>query len=178
MTDTKTPWLNGWRIAGWGALLALLALPAVAMQFIPDVDWTGGDFIFAAILLGLLGGGVELAFRIGRSGLQAAAIALFTLVSFFTLWSNMAVGIVGAESEPVNAGFTLAVFAAVVLGLIFKFRSAVMRGACLALAILQPVLGLVATVTMPGHGVEWGVLGVFAALWATAAILFHKARAD
>ena len=176
MTDTKTPWLNGWRVAGWGALLALLALPAVAMQFSRDVDWTGGDFFFAAILLGLLGGGVELAFRIGRSGLQAAAIAVFTLVSFFTLWSNMAVGIIGAESEPVNAGFTLAVFAAVVLALVFRFRPAVMRGACFALAILQPVTGLVATVTMPGHGVEWGVLVVFSALWATTALLFHKAR--
>ncbi|MBX7458437.1 hypothetical protein K3152_09285 [Qipengyuania sp. 1NDH17] len=178
MTDTKTPWLNGWRIAGWGALLALLALPAVAMQFTREANWSGGDFVFAAILLGLLGGGVELAFRIGRSGLQAAAIALFTLLSFLTLWSNMAVGIIGAESEPVNGGFTLAVFAAIVLALVFKFRPAVMRGACLALAILQPILGLVAAFTMPGHGVEWGVLGVFAALWAIAALLFRKACAD
>ena len=175
MTDTKTTWINGWRVAGWGALLALLALPAVAMQFIPDVDWTGGDFIFAAILLGLLGGGVELAFRIGRSGLQAAAIAVFTLLSFLTVWSNMAVGIIGDEGEPVNGAFTLAIIASVVVAMIMRFRPAIMRLVCGSLAILQPVLGLVATATMADHGVEWGVLGVFASLWATAALLFHKA---
>ena len=178
MTDTKTPWLNGWRIAGWGALLALLALPAVAMQFTREVNWTGGDFIFAAILLGMLGGGVELAFRIGRSGTQAAAIALFTLLSFLTLWSNMAVGIIGDESEGVNAGFTLSILASAVAALAMKFRPAIMRMLCLVLAILQPVLGLVATSTMPGHGVEWGILGVFAALWATTALLFYQTRAD
>ena len=177
MTDTKTPWLNGWRIAGWGALLALLALPAVAMQFTRDVDWTGSDFIFAAILLGLLGGGIELAFRVGRSGKQAAAIALFTLLSFLTLWSNMAVGIIGNEGQAVNAGFTLAIVASVAVALITWFRAAAMRLLCVILAILQPVLGLVAALTMPGHGIEWGVLGVFAAIWATTAFIFNEARA-
>lgn len=178
MTDTKTPWLNGWRIAGWGALLALLSLPAVAMKFTHDVDWTGSDFLFAAILLGLLGGGIELAFRIGRSGKQAAAIALFTLLSFLTLWSNMAVGIIGDEGEAVNAGFTLAVLAAVFLALIVKFRAVLMQSVCLALAILQPALGFVAISTMPGHNVEWGILSIFAALYAIAALLFNQARAD
>ena len=178
MTDTKTPWLNGWRIAGWGALLALLSLPAVAMQFTRDVDWTGSDFIFAAILLGLLGGGIELAFRVGRSGKQAAAIALFTLLSFLTLWSNMAVGIIGNEGEAVNAGFTLAIVASVAIALMVKFRTALMRSVCLALAFLQPALGFTATSTMPGHGVEWVILGNFAALWAIAALLFNPTRAD
>ena len=178
MTDTKHPWLNGWRIAGWGALLALLALPAVAMQFTRDVDWTGGDFIFAAILLGLLGGGIELAFRVGRSGKQAAAIALFTLLSFLTLWSNMAVGIIGDEGEAVNAGFTMAIVASAAIALITRFRAAAMRLVCVILAILQPLLGLVAALTLPAHATEWVILGVFAALWAASAFLFSQARAS
>lgn len=47
------PLVNGWRIAGWGSLLALLMLPALAMQITDEV--TAGDFVFAAILLGFVG---------------------------------------------------------------------------------------------------------------------------
>ena len=177
MTDTKPAWLNGWRIAGWGALAALLALPAVAMQFTPNVNWSGGDFVVAAILLGLLGGGLELAFRIGRGGLRSAGIALFTLLAFLTLWANLAVGIIGAEGEPVNAGFTLLIALGIVAALASRFRPAPMRFVCAALAIAQPALGIVAMITMPGHGVEWGILAILAALWSLAAYFFHQSRA-
>src|SRR3569623_2014811 len=42
--------LNPWRLAGWGAVAALLLLPAVAMQFPRDVAWTANDFAFGAVL--------------------------------------------------------------------------------------------------------------------------------
>ena len=180
MTDRTSPSRlpNGWRIAGWGALLALLALPAIAMQFSPGVDWTGGDFLFAAILLGLLGGGIELAFRIGRGALQSAAIAGFSILTFLTLWANMAVGIIGTEADAVNAGFTILALASILAALTLRFRARWMRLVCLALAIAPPALGLVASRTMPVLDVEWGILAALAALWLATAFLFHMARAD
>ena len=70
---------NGWRLAGWGALAALLCLPAVAMQLTGEVDWTASDFVFAAVLLTALGTGVEVALRVGRSARHKVAIALAAL---------------------------------------------------------------------------------------------------
>lgn len=68
LPSPHAPLINGWRIAGWGSLLALLTLPALAMQMTNEVNWTAGDFIFAAILLGLVGTVVELALRFARPG--------------------------------------------------------------------------------------------------------------
>jgi hypothetical protein len=82
-----------WRLALWGAIVALLALPAVAMQFTREVNWGPGDFVAAAVLLGLTGLGLELAARapIGRAArLFAAALVLLALL---VIWAQLAVGL-------------------------------------------------------------------------------------
>lgn len=177
MTSSNTQRFNGWRIAGWGALLALLALPAIAMQFTPDVDWTGSDFLFAAVLLGMLGAGMELAVRSARNTPQRLGIALAVLGGFLTLWSNAAVGIIGSESEPTNLLFVGMVVLALVASLALKLRPAGMRWLMAALSAGQFVVGIVAGLwTMPGHAVEWGVLAFFALIWGASAGAFHRAR--
>ena len=176
-TALHTSRLNGWRIAGWGALAALLALPALAMLLTDEVDWTLLDFVFAGVLLAALGTGVELAFRLGRSAAHTVGIVLFSLTAFFTLWSNLAVGIIGDESEPINAGFTLLTVAGAITALAVRLRASVMHWVAGILAVSQPVIGLVALSAMTGNGVEWGVLGVLALMWGGAALLFrHSAR--
>ena len=86
-------WRNGWRVAGWGAALALLALPAVAMQFSDEVLWGPGDFIVVGGLLAMLGGGIELAVRAitTQRGRLLAIAGLF--VVFLLVWAELAVGI-------------------------------------------------------------------------------------
>lgn len=77
MTNALSPRsLNGWRIAGWGSLVALLVLPALAMQLTSEVNWTASDFVFAAVLLGFVGAVVELAARFARPERPASAISL------------------------------------------------------------------------------------------------------
>jgi hypothetical protein len=165
---------NGWRIAGWGSLLALLLLPALAMQLTHEVDWTTSDFVFAAILLGFIGTVVELAARFARPGTARIGYMLAGLTAFLTFWSNAAVGIIGDE-DSVNVLFFLMVVAAMVAAAVSRFRPAAMRWIAGLLALGQYAVGIAALSMMPGHAVEWGFLSFFALMWLTAAWCFHQA---
>ncbi|WP_338424372.1 hypothetical protein [Sphingopyxis kveilinensis] len=170
----RAPLLNGWRIAGWGSLLALLALPALVMQITGAVKWTASDFIFAAIMLGLVGTMAEFAVRFARPGAPRIGYVVAGLTAFFTVWSNAAVGIIGDE-DSVNAFFYLMVLGAMAAAIVVRFRPAAMRSIAMLLAIGQYAVGIAALNMMPGHAVEWGFLTIFALLWLTAAWCFHHA---
>lgn len=177
MNDTSTrraPLLNGWRIAGWGSLLALLMLPALAMQLTGEVNWTAGDFVFAAILLGFVGSVVEMAVRLARPGAPRIGYILAGFTAFFTVWSNAAVGIIGDE-DSVNVFFFLMLLGATVAGIVARFRPQAMRWIAVLLAIGQYAVGIAALNMMPEHAVEWGFLTSFALMWLTAAWCFHRA---
>jgi hypothetical protein len=49
--------VNPWRAGAWSFVGLLLVLPAVAMQFTAEVNWTAGDFIVAALMIGVVGHG-------------------------------------------------------------------------------------------------------------------------
>lgn len=174
LSSPRAPLLNGWRIAGWGSLLALLMLPALAMQMTGEVNWTTGDFVFAAILLGFVGTVVELASRFARPGAPRIGYLIAGFTAFFTFWSNAAVGIIGDE-DFVNIFFFLMVAGAILAAMAVRFRPGAMQWIAALLAIGQYVVGIAALSMMPGHAVEWGFLTVFALLWLTAAWCFNRA---
>ena len=174
-TQTRRNLFNGWRIAGWGAAAALLLLPLLAMQFTRDVNWTGGDFLFAAVLIGLLGAMVEFALHFRGGTGRRAGLLIFGLAGFMTVWSNAAVGIIGDEASPVNPYFFLSVFAALMVSALFRFKPRPMAIVAAVLAAMQIVLGIAATVMMPGHGIEWGILGFFALMWSASAFFLNRA---
>lgn len=72
---------------------AILMLPLLAMQFTREVNWTGSDFVVAAVLLGVTGLALELGVArladMKRRLLRAGAIAL----AFVYAWAELAVGI-------------------------------------------------------------------------------------
>ncbi len=77
----------------WAIIIGLLLLPAVAMRFTSEVNWTAFDFIWAGTLLGGAGLVFELiAWRVkttfGR--LLSAAIILGLVM---VVWVEAAVGI-------------------------------------------------------------------------------------
>jgi len=93
VTRTMVDRAKRWRLALWAAIVALLVLPAVAMRFTTEVDWTRSDFATAALLLVGVGLAVELAARlITRPSLRAAAIILAFLVGML-IWAVGAVGL-------------------------------------------------------------------------------------
>lgn len=172
-TRHPTPLLNGWRIAGWGSLLALLALPVLAMQFTGEVDWTGGDFAFAAILLSFLGMSVETGLRVGKTASHRAGYVIAAGTAFATVWSNAAVGIIG-DDNAVNGLFFVMVAMALVAGLIRRFRPRTMGWITCLLALGQYGTGLIAMYALPGHPIEWGILTFLAALWICASACFWR----
>jgi hypothetical protein len=53
MNERQTVRLTPARIVGWGTIVSLIVLPAVAMQFTNEVNWTIADFAFAIVMLAL-----------------------------------------------------------------------------------------------------------------------------
>ncbi len=154
--------------------MSLLLLPALAMQFTSEVNWTASDFIFAAMLLGIMGTTIELAARFARPGAARIGYILAGMTAFFTFWSNAAVGIIGDENS-INVLFFVMVVAAILAAMIGRFRPGAMRWIAALLAIGQYAVGIAALTVMPGHPVEWGFLTIFAVLWLTAAWCFNRA---
>ncbi len=170
--------LKGWRIAGWSAAAALLALPAIAMQFTQEVDWTAGDFAAAGIILLITGLAAEGGLRLARSWRHLLSFALATFAAFFTVWSNLAVGIIGSEDAAINLGFFAVLAIGIVAAALFRFRARAMSVITGVTGVSQLALGMAALRMIPGHDVEWGVLALFAVLWLASSLAFRLDARD
>ena len=164
-----------WRIIGWGLAVGLLVLPFVAMRFTREVNWTPSDFVFAAILLGSIGLGMEFAVRRSSNAAYRGGAALALLASFLTVWINGAVGMIGSEDNPYNLLFALSILAALIGAILTRFRPQGMARATIAAGIVQASLGLAGMFTDLRGGILTTVL---ASLWVLAAALFRKAEQD
>ena len=73
----------------------LLAIPLIAMQFTPEVNWTLSDFVAAGVLL--LGTGLtcELVLRKVKKFNHRVILCLTVLAIGFLVWLELAVGIFG-----------------------------------------------------------------------------------
>jgi hypothetical protein len=176
MTGQVTSGLNPFRLAGWGAAAALLLLPLVAMQFTREVNWTLSDFVFAGLLIGGIGGGLELALRISRNTAYRIAAALSLGVSFLVVWSNGAVGIIGNENDPINLVFFGILAVGLAGALIARFRPEGMALTLAAMAILMLAMSVYALATNSNR--EAAIIAVFAGLWLASAMLFRKAALE
>lgn len=72
---------------------AILMIPLVAMQFTAEVNWTGSDFVAAAVLLGLSGLVLTFALRKVRTTQGRLLAAAVIGLGFLYCWAEMAVGI-------------------------------------------------------------------------------------
>jgi hypothetical protein len=81
------------RTLGWSLAALLLLSPALGMIFSNDVNWGHGDFVAAALLLGVAGLGLEPATRTPARTRWFAAAAV--LGAALLIWVELAVGIIG-----------------------------------------------------------------------------------
>mgnify|MGYP007051660235 CR=1 FL=1 len=164
-----------WRVLPWVGASALLAAPAVAMRMGADVDWTAVDFIAAAVLLAVPLTVFELALRASGSLAYRAGVVVALGTAFLITWSNLAVGILGNEDEPINLIFFGVIPVAVVGACLARFRAKGLASAMAAAAAAQAATVVVALVG--GHS-EAAIITMFAIGWLLAAGLFRVAARE
>jgi hypothetical protein len=159
-----------WRILGWGGAAVLLGVPLVAMQFTSEVDWDETDFIVMAGLLALAGGLLELATHLSRSWAYRAGFGVAVLGGFLTVWSNLAVGIVGNEDNPFNVWFFLLLAVGLLGALVARGRAIGMAMMMGIMAAAQVALFSLAWATEAAEQVSPALF--FVPFWLASALLF------
>jgi hypothetical protein len=171
---------NAWRISGWGIGAGLLLLPATAMQFTGEVNWTVSDFLFMAMMISCVGLGIELAVRASRSSRYRAGAAVSLLTGFLVIWANGAVGIIGDEGDTANLLFFGVIGLAVGGAFLARFRPGGMARAAAIAAAAQFAVPLIAmarwSIPLTADVTKTLLFNtVFAALWLLSAWLFRQA---
>jgi hypothetical protein len=163
------------RIALWSAAATVLALPAVAMRFTTEVNWTASDFVFAAVMIGTVGLLAEVAVRMSSNWSYRAGAAFALAAGFTTVWANAAVGMIGNEDNLYNLLFLGIVAAALVGAMLVRRRSSALAKVMAAAAAAQ--LG----VSLAGYSVDpKGAIfsAAFALIWLLSCALFARAARD
>ena len=165
---------NAWRIARWSVPAALLTVPLIA-QF----PWTSSDYVAMGILLfGSVGAYEAIARTSSRLAYRAAA-AVGVATSFLLVWINLAAGIIGSETNPLNLLYAGVIGAALIGAIVARFEADGMARTLAATAVVQGLVGMVAVTA--GRDEPPGLIGLivvnggFAALWLLSAVLFRYA---
>jgi hypothetical protein len=173
MSDRST---RNLRIAGWSLAAALLAAPAIAMQFhASGVKWDLSDFLFAGVMFGIVGGLFELAARASRSLAYRAAVVLAVACAFLQIWINLAVGIIGNEDNPANLTYFVVVLIAITGSAVAMGRAQLMARAIIVALVAQVLF--CALHLLDGHFTV--VIDLFfVALWLLSSSLFARAAGE
>ena len=171
---------NFWRVAGWSAVALVLLAPLVAMQFTDEVNWTTGDFVFAAVVLGTVGGLLELTVRKTGDAAYRAAVGVALAGGLLLVWLTGAVGIIGSEDNPANLMYGGVLAIGIIGALLARFRARGMAGAMTATALATVAVAAIAYaagMSTPGEWLRELVFlnGFFVALFAGSAVLFREA---
>jgi hypothetical protein len=168
---------NGLRIAGWSTAALLLAAPLVAMQFTDEVAWTPSDFVFAAVMLAVAGGAIELGARV-RNRLYLAAAAVAVATTFALVWISLAVGING-EGGPADLIYAGVLATGLVGAAAGRFRPDGMARAVAAAALAQVTAGAVSVIAGLGAAPQaLGLSAILATAFLGAALLFRQAARE
>ncbi len=176
-TPTGTPssppvFWTPWRIARWSVVAGLLLLPAIAMQFTSEVNWSPGDFVFAAILIGGSALAYDIAALTRASHAYRGGVALALAAAFLLIWINGAVGIIGNEANPANLMFGGPLAIAFLGALLSRFHPRGMARTMAAAGVAQIAVGGIALIM--GVLIPFVTL-FFAALGGASGLLFRKA---
>lgn len=164
---------NPWRIAAWSMAGLLLLLPAAAMRFTSEVNWTAFDFLFAAGMIGFVGGAFELAVRMTRNLAYRAGAGAALAAAFMIVWATGAVGMIGDEGDAYNLLFFGVILVALAGAIIARFRAG---GMVWAMAVAAAAHAAVSLAGLPIDPRGALVSTAMAGLWLLSAALFRMAE--
>jgi len=153
----------------------LLFIPLIAMQFSQEVAWTPADFLIAGTLLFITGSSYVMITQNAKHLAYKVAIGLMLFSILFLIWSNLAVGIIGAEDNPINLWYFGVVLISISGMLLSRFKPT-----GLAYTLLTMITGIaVITLTVLLRGIQseslFEILGInllFIILFGLAGNLF------
>ena len=174
-----SPVWNIWRIGRWTIAAILLIIPLVMMQFMPDWNWTIGDFLVAGTAIGAVGLLYELAERSSRLRAYRIGAAIALGACFLLVWSTL------VRDDGNGIGFFLVVLASALGTFAGRTAADAMARTMLGVAVMQALLGL-AVATAPSVAQAPGAVafyllytGFFCITWLASAACFHvAARTD
>lgn len=180
MGMANASWRSSWlRRAMWAAAAGLLALPAVAMRFTDEVDWTASDFVLMGLLLAAACGAVEVGMRMSGHLAYRAGVVVGVGGAFLLVWINLAVGVLGSEDNPANLMYVAVLLTGLVGAPLVRFRAGGLVRVLLAMAAVQVAVPVIALAIDPAaagplHMVA-GATAFFLGPWLLAAALFRMA---
>jgi hypothetical protein len=164
--------LGRWlRMAVWGGAGVAWLIP-LAAKLLTDLPWTTFDFIAWGVMLLVAAGVCEVGLRLSGSLAYRAGFVVAAGTSFLIVWSNLAVGIIGNENNPLNQIFFGVIAVGIVGSFLARFRPKGMALAMLATAIAQFGTAFVA---LAYEHIVFAIVGVFSLGWLLAAWLFREA---
>ncbi|HEY0102422.1 MAG TPA: hypothetical protein VGB60_03040 [Brevundimonas sp.] len=159
------------RAVVWGGAVFAFLVPVVAKLTLA-IPWTTFDFIAWAVMLLVAAGVCEIALRLSGRLAYRAGVIVAVGTGFLITWSNLAVGIIGDENNPLNQIFFGVIAIAVVGSVMARFRARGMAVAMAVTAVAQFATGFVA---LMDEQIVFGIVTVFALGWLLAAGLFREA---
>jgi hypothetical protein len=164
--------LGRWlRLAVWGGAVFAWLVP-VAAKLLADIPWTTFDFVAWAVMLLVAAGACEIGLRLSGQLAYRAGMVVAVGTSFLITWSNLAVGIIGSEDNPLNQIFFGVIAVGIVGSFLARFRARGMALAMLVTAVAQFGTGFVA---LAYEHFVFVIIGVFSLGWLLAAWLFREA---
>jgi len=164
--------LSRWlRIAIWGGAVFAWMIP-VAAKLMINIPWTTFDFVAWGVMLLVAAGVCEIGLRLSGDLAYRAGMVVAVGTSFLIVWSNLAVGIIGNEDNPLNQIFFGVIAIGIIGSFLARFRP---RGMALAMAATAAAQFGTAFVALADGQIVFGIVGVFSLGWLLAAWLFREA---
>ena len=165
-------WLRG---LVWGGAALSWLVPLAAKLFVADMLWTPFDFIVWGVMLLVAAGLCEIGLRLSGRLAYRAAMVVAVGTSFLIVWSNLAVGIIGDEDNPLNQMFFAVIFIPLVGAFLARFRA---KGMAMVMAATAAAQLATAFVALAHEQFVFIIVGVSALGWLLSAWLFREAARE
>ncbi|HYC74644.1 hypothetical protein [Brevundimonas sp.] len=156
----------------WGGAVFAWCVPLAARLLLPGMEWTTFDFVVWAIMLLAAAALCEIGLRLSGQLAYRAGVIVAVGTSFLITWSNLAVGIIGDEDNPLNQIFFGVIAIALVGAFLVRFRPKGMAAAMLVTALAQFGTAFVA---LAYEHIVFVIVGVFTLGWLLSVWLFREA---